>query len=267
MDDIQNRTQILAIANQKGGVGKTTTCVNLAAALVEAGKKVLLVDNDPQANLTSYISRLTEKSDKSTTDELYLCKKTPNLRDAKDKFIQFYQVGLDFIATDKELASVEHYLFSRNDREFVLRNNLQWALGEYDYVFIDNPPSINLLTINALVAADRVLMPVQAEFFSLEGVFKMQETIEMVQTRWNSKLKVQGILPTQVDSRKKLTGEVIGLLSQNFPKSVFDTKIRENSKIAESSGHGKTIFNYAPGSAGAEDYRSLAEEILSKKSN
>lgn len=256
------QTRILSIANQKGGVGKTTTCVNLAAAFVEQGKKVLLVDNDPQANLTSYLEADgPSETGRSTCDELYLAKRPPSLNDAKDRFIRSYQVSFDYIAADKELAGVEYYLYTRSDREKTLRNNLAWAQGEYDFILIDNPPSLNLLTLNALSAAREVLIPVQTEFFSLEGIVKMQESIKLVRERWNPDLELMGILPTQVDTRKKLTTEVLALLNQNFPTALLSTRIRDNSKLAESSGHGKTIFKYAPTSHGAEDYRALADEV------
>lgn len=259
-------TRIVAIANQKGGVGKTTTCVNLAAALVEQGLKVLLIDNDPQANLTSYLARQTTDSEKTTSliDELYLAKRAPSFDDAKDRFLRTYQVGLDYIAADKDLAGVEYYLYTRAEREKILKTNLSWAMGKYHFILIDNPPSLNLLTLNALTAASGVLIPVQTEFFSLEGIVKMQDSIQMVRERWNPQLKIAGILPTQVDGRKKLTEEVLGLLGDHFPKDMLTSRIRDNSKLAESSGHGKTIFRYAPSSAGAEDYRSLADEVLSR---
>lgn len=256
------KTKIISIANQKGGVGKTTTCVNLAAALVEQGRKVLLIDNDPQANLTSYLKLdSAPQNEKSTLDELYLSKRSPSIDDAKDRFIRSYQFMLDYIGADKDLAGVEYFLYTRADREKTLKNNLAWAIGEYDFILIDNPPSLNLLTLNALTAASDVLIPVQTEFFSLEGVVKMQDSIQHVRERWNPELKIMGILPTQVDTRKKLTAEVLGLLGQSFPNELLTCKIRENSKLAESTGYGKTIFKYASTSPGAEDYRSLADFV------
>lgn len=260
-------TRTIAIANQKGGVGKTTTCVNLAAAMVEQGKKVLLIDNDPQANLTSYLEGSKDASlfkSKSTIDELYLSKRVPSLSDAKEQYVRSYQISFDYIAADKELSGVEYYLYTRSEREHALSKNLSWARGEYDFIVIDNPPSVNLLTINALTTATEVLIPVQTEFFSLEGIVKMQETIKLVRDRWNPALKIAGILPTQVDGRKKLASEVLKLLGEHFPDDLLTSRIRDNSKLAESSGHGKTILNYAPSSIGAEDYRLLADEVLAR---
>ncbi|MBI3544002.1 MAG: ParA family protein [Deltaproteobacteria bacterium] len=260
------KTRVISIANQKGGVGKTTTCVNLAAALVEQGKKVLLLDNDPQANLTSYLQMHGEEpagsaAEKATMDELYLAKRAPSYDDARDRYLRTYQINLDYVASDTDLAGVEYFLYTRNDREKVLKHHIAWAIGEYDFVMIDNPPSLNLLTLNALSAATEVLIPVQTEFFSLEGIVKIQESIKFVRERFNPLLKIAGILPTQVDTRKKLTGEVLKLLDSHFPSELLKSRIRDNSKLAESTGHGKTIFKYAPTSHGAEDYRSLADEM------
>jgi chromosome partitioning protein len=267
---LKNRhTRIIAIANQKGGVGKTTTCVNLAAALVEQGKRVLLLDNDPQANLTSYLTRHNQKNistpmDKCFLDELYLQKRCPDRDEAETDYLQAYIAGFYYIPSSKDLSAVEAFLYAKSDRESVLKNNMRWAQGAYDFILIDNPPSVNLLTLNALVMADEVLVPLQTEFFSLEGIGKIKETIQLVRDRWNPTLRICGLLATQVDHRKRLTTEVLQSLKDQFPTETLGTLIRENSKLTESSGHGKTIFKYAPSSPGAEDYRALADEILSR---
>ncbi len=263
----RKHTRIIAVANQKGGVGKTTTCVNLAAALVEQGKRVLLVDNDPQANLTSYLTKQKTgqppAAGKSLTiDALYLMRRAPDRDQAETDFVNAYSAGFYYIAADSELSAVESYLYAKSERETVLKNNLKWADGVYDFIFIDNPPSVNLLTLNALVAAHEVLIPLQTEFFSLEGIGKIKETISLVKQRWNPTLSICGLLPTQVDNRKRLTQEVLDALNTRFPHETFKTKIRDNSKLTESSGHGTIIFAYAPNSAGAEDYRALADEVL-----
>lgn len=258
-------TRVIALANQKGGVGKTTTCVNLGAAFLERGFKVLLVDNDPQGNMSSYLAR--EKGgapvqEKSTLDELYLSKRAPEKVEAKDRFVDSIQVGFDLIRSDAALMGVEHYLYSRPHPEGVLKKNLEWASGEYDFVLIDNPPSMGLLTMNALVAAHEVLVPLQAEFFSLEGVAKMKEAIGLVRERWNNGLVIAGVVPTIVDQRKKLTLEVIAKLREYFPQELLKARIRDNSKLSESSGRGVSIFQYAPSSSGAQDYRDLATELV-----
>lgn len=259
------QTRIIAIANQKGGVGKTTTCVNLGAALVETGKKVLLLDNDPQGNLSSYLGRgATEPSSKSTLDELYLAKRVPDREEAEERFVRRYSAGFDYIAADGELSAIENYLYAKPERETILKRALAWADGVYDFIFIDNPPSVNLLTLNALSAAHEVLVPLQTEFFSVEGITKIQETVRMVRERWNPTLQVGGLVATQVDYRKKMTHDVLETLAQHYPSALLKTRIRDNSKLGESSGHGKTIFRYAPSSPGAEDYRSLADELLAR---
>ncbi len=176
----QKHTRIIAVANQKGGVGKTTTCVNLAAALVEQGKRVLLVDNDPQANLTSYLTKQKAAHPPAgtktlTIDALYLMRRAPDRDQAETDFVNAYSAGFYYIAADSELSAVESYLYAKSERETVLKNNLKWAEGVYDFIFIDNPPSVNLLTLNALVAAHEVLIPLQTEFFSdIRSVMKFR---------------------------------------------------------------------------------------------
>ncbi len=252
--------RIIAIANQKGGVGKTTTAMNLGHALARQGYQVLLVDSDPQGNLTRYLGTTSD----SLLDELYLSKKRPT-REALFPFLRRCSETLHLLGCDSNLAGVEYFLFSREEREGVLSRWLDLLRDEFDYILIDTPPSLNLLTLNALVAADDVLVPVQPEFFSLEGLSKLRSTVEGVRARWNPRIQIGGIVVTQSQQRRKLTSEVVASLGREFGPALFRTQIRDNAAITESSGHSKSIFEYAPRSNGAEDYLALADEFLKQE--
>jgi chromosome partitioning protein len=252
--------RIITVANQKGGVGKTTTVMNLGSALAREGRRVLLIDSDAQANLTSYLGVTPERA----LDELYLSKKTPSAEEARG-FVHESENGIPVIPADQGLNGVEYYLFSRPGREQILSKWLETVRTDFDYIFIDTPPSLNLLTLNALVASTDVLIPVQPEFFSLEGIVKIQESIEEIRARWNPGLRIGGILITQANFRRKLTGEVIQTLKGEFPDRVLGTVIHENASIAESTGHARSVLHYAPGSKGAEDYLALGRELISRE--
>ncbi len=249
--------RIYTIANQKGGVGKTTTTMNLGCALARAGKRVLLIDSDAQANLTSYLGVTPGR----TLDELYLSKK-PLAVSELQAFIHTTRHGVSLIPSDSNLNGVEYYLFSKPKRELLLAGWIDKIRHEYDFVLIDTPPSLNLLTLNALCASDGVIVPVQPEFFSLEGIVKIRDSITDVRERWNPKLTIRGIVVTQANLRRKLTSEVLSALKSEFEDRVFATLIRENSSVSESSGHGKSVLEYAPASHGAEDYNSLSREFI-----
>ncbi len=251
--------KILTIANQKGGVGKTTTVMNLGAALARSGHRVLLVDSDPQANLTSYLG----VEPRRTLDELYLAKKPPTEAELKE-FVHAVSDLLSVIPGDGALNGVEYYLFSRPHRESLLASFLEPLRKEFDFILIDTPPSVNLMTLNALVACDGVIIPVQPEFFSLEGIVKIRETLADVRARWNPRAKILGIVATQVNARRKLTAEVIGALEKEFENIVFDSRIHENTSVAESAGQGVSVLEYALVSKGAADYTALSEEVLSR---
>lgn len=256
------RAITLSISNQKGGVGKTTTAMNLGAALAASGKKVLLVDSDPQANLTSYLG-ISERTSR-TLDELYLAKRAPASLEEAKAWVASTEEGVDLVAADKALSGVEFYLFSRPERERVLQRFLELFRARYDFILIDTPPSVNLLTVNALVASDRVLIPVQPEFFSLEGIVKIRETIDDVRARWKPGLDLLGILPTQVSLRRKLSAEVIGILREELGDLLLDASIRDCVAIAESTGHARSVLRYDRTGPGAEDYRRLAKEVERK---
>jgi chromosome partitioning protein len=258
--------KIITVANQKGGVGKTTTTMNLGVALVRSGKKVLLIDGDPQANLTSYLGITPGEPPYETLhtlDEVYLAKR-PFDAEGRHLFITPTASGVDLIASDKALAGVEYYLFTRQDREAVLSRFLTTIRHDYDFIFIDTPPSLSLLTMNALCASDHVLIPVQPEFFSLEGIVKISEAIEDVRARWNPRLTIIGVLPTQVSNRRKLTQEVIYALKAELGEKLFETAIHDNAAIAESSGHAQSVLEYDRSSRGANDYLGAATELLTR---
>jgi chromosome partitioning protein len=259
---------IITIANQKGGVGKTTTTMNLGVALARAGKRVLLIDGDPQANLTSYLG-VTPGHEPfeslRTLDEVYLAKRAID-DSAKSIFIAKTRSGVDLIASDRALSGVEYYLFTRADKEMVLSQFLAGVRRDYDFILMDTPPSLNLLTLNALCASDYVLVPVQPEFFSLEGIVKIRESIADVRARWNSKLDIIGVLPTQVSNRRKLTGEVVNALRSELAGTIFESFIHDNSAVTESSGHAQSVIEYDRSSRGSKDYLAAAEELLARVS-
>ena len=263
-----DEARVITVANQKGGVGKTTTVMNLGAALVKAGKKVLLIDGDPQANLTSYLGVSPGEPQYEylhTLDEVYLSKR-PLDKENLHLFIAKTESGIDLIASDKALSGVEYYLFTRSDREVVLARFLSTLRKNYDFIIIDTPPSLSLLTLNALCASDSILIPVQPEFFSLEGIVKIREAVDDVKNRWNPKLSILGVLPTQVSQRRKLTQEVIMALKNELGESLFQSAIHDNAAVAESSGHAQSVLEYDRSSRGAADYVAAAKELLMRSS-
>ncbi|MGN6505272.1 MAG: ParA family protein [Tepidisphaeraceae bacterium] len=258
--------RILAFMNQKGGVGKTTTTVNVGAALAQLGRRVCLIDLDPQAHLTINYGIEPTADHKSLYD--VLVNDTPLLEAA-----HVAGEGIWVIPSSIDLAGVEIELVSVPGRELVLKTALADAKPDFDYVLFDCPPSLGMLTINALAAADEVVIPMQPHFLSLQGMAKLLETIQLVQKRMNPRLRVGGIVLTMFDAQAKLSQEVINELSgfidqargSNVPwagAKVFQTRIRRNIKLAESPSFGQTIFAYDASSNGAADYRKLAEEMV-----
>ena len=266
-DKKPGKARIITVANQKGGVGKTTTTMNLGAALARSGRRVLLVDSDPQANLTSYLGvspGVGEWEATRTLDEVYLSKRAIDNSAKSDFTAKTTTAGVHLIASEKTLSGVELYLLSRSDKELILARFLQSLADEFDDILIDTPPSVGLLTLNALCASDAVLIPVQPEFFSLEGIVKIRETIETVRSRWNAKIEILGVLPTQVSNRRTLTAEVLEALKNELGDLLFDQAIHDNSSVTESSGHGKSVLDYDRSSRGAKDYLNAAQEYLSR---
>lgn len=265
----KRNTKIITVANQKGGVGKTTVTMNLGTALASQGYRVLLIDSDPQANLSSYLGVIPGEEphqDLRTLDEVYLSKRAMDSTFIESA-IAHASTGVDLIAADRGLAGVEHYLFSRSDREMVLARFLKGLRDDYQFIFIDTPPSLNLLTLNALCASDSVLIPIQPQFFSLEGIVKIREAIENVRGRWNSKLSIEGVVASQVSQRRKLTGEVLQTLKEELGPVLFESMIHDNAAVAESSGHAESVLTYDRSSRGAQDFLAVAEELLRRNKN
>lgn len=246
--------RIIAIANQKGGVGKTTTAINLAAALAEKGKKVLLIDMDPQGNSTSGLG--VEKNGENTVYDLLVNEIT-----AKDAIRVNAASSLDLIPSTVDLAGAEIEMLDIDRHEYILKEKIAEVAADYDYILIDCPPSLNLLTVNALTTAQSVLVPIQCEFYAMEGLTQLIYTIQLVQKKLNPDLKIEGVLFTMYDARTNLSQEVVDSVKQNLQERTYETLIPRNVRLAEAPSHGMSIFEYDPHSSGAEAYRKLAAEV------
>ena len=249
-------SKIIALCNQKGGTGKTTTAINLSIAIAMAGKKVLLIDIDPQANSTSGIGIDKNKVTLSTYD--ILIEETP----IKDVVMSNLEGKISVLPSNAHLAGAEVELVSVLDREHRLRKALENRKAEFDFIFIDCPPSLGLLTINALTVADSVIIPVQCEYYALEGLTQLLNTINLVQNNLNHNLKIEGVLLTMADYRTNLTQEVISEVRAHFKERAYQTVIPRNIRLSEAPSFGKSIFIYDKDSIGAKKYLELACEIL-----
>ncbi len=252
--------KIIAIANQKGGVGKTTTSVNLAASLGVLEKKVLLIDADPQANSTSGLGIDVEAVEVGSYQLL------EHTVSASEAIVGTNTPNLDVIPAHIDLVAIEIELVDKDKREYMLKKALADIKDDYDYILIDCAPSLGLLTLNALTASDAVIIPIQCEYFALEGLGKLLNTIKSVQKVHNPELDIEGLLLTMYDARLRLSNQVVEEVQKHFNDMVFKTIIQRNVRLSEAPSYGESIISYDAGSKGASNYLSLAKEIINKNS-
>lgn len=250
--------RIIAIANQKGGVGKTTTAINLSACLADKGKKVLAVDMDPQGNMTSGLGLDKESIEKTVYDMII------GESDIEEVLQKEAMENLDVLPTNIDLSAAEIELIDVENKEFIVRNSIQKIRDNYDFVIIDCPPSLSMLTINAMTTADSVLVPIQCEYYALEGVSQLIHTVELVKDRLNPDLEIEGVVFTMYDARTNLSLQVVENVKDNLQQNIYKTIIPRNIRLAEAPSYGMPINQYDPKSAGSESYMRLADEVISK---
>ena len=250
--------RIIAIANQKGGVGKTTTAINLSACLAEKGQRVLVIDIDPQGNTTSGLGIAKDNVD-NTIYEVMLQE-----IDISDAICKDIFENLDIIPSNVNLAGAEIDLIDIENREYILKNAINTVRNNYDYVILDCPPSLSMLTVNAMTAADTVLVPIQCEYYALEGLTQLIHTINLVKKKLNPLLELEGVVFTMYDSRTNLSLQVVENVKDNLKQNIYKTIIPRNIRLAEAPSHGLPINKYDTKSSGAESYRMLADEVMSR---
>ena len=250
--------RIIAIANQKGGVGKTTTSINLSASLAAKGKKVLVIDTDPQGNTTSGFG--IEKNElEDTIYELILGECS-----IRDCIISNVIKNVSVVPSNVNLAAAEIELIGVDKKEFILKNEVDYVKDDYDFIIIDCPPSLNILTVNAMTTADSVLVPIQCEYYALEGLSQLIHTIDLVQQRLNPDLVIDGVVFTMYDVRTNLSNQVVENVKENLDTKIYETLIPRNIRLAEAPSHGLPINMYDSKSAGTESYRMLAKEVMER---
>ena len=248
--------RIIAIANQKGGVGKTTTAINLSSCLADKGQRVLSIDMDPQGNMTSGLGVDKDEVEKTVYDLI--------IGEAKiDEVIQKNVMdNLDVIPTNIDLSAAEIELIGIDDKEFIVRNAVHKVKDDYDFIIIDCPPSLSMLTINAMTTADSVLVPIQCEYYALEGLSQLMHTVQLVKERLNPVLEMEGVVFTMYDARTNLSLQVVENVKDNLHQNIYKTIIPRNIRLAEAPSYGMPINKYDPKSAGAESYMRLADEVI-----
>lgn len=251
--------KVIAIVNQKGGVGKTTTAINLAASLAVLEKKVLIIDADPQANTTSGLNFSPDNEEKRTLYEVLIGE-----RDIRDTLIQTEIANLHMIPSHINLVGAEIELLKKQNRESIMKEALAPIRNDYDFILIDCSPSLGLITVNSLTAADSVIVPVQPEFFALEGIGKLLQTIRLVQGGYNPNLVIEGFVVTMYDGRTKVHNQVVEELKEHFHDLIFDTVIQRNIRLSEAPSHGKPIILYDVICNGTTNYLNLAKEVLER---
>ena len=250
--------RIIAVANQKGGVGKTTTATNLSACLAEKGKKVLAIDIDPQGNMSSGLG-IDKNEVENTVYELILEESS-----LEDCIIENVLENVSLLSSNVNLAGAEIELIDVENREYILKNILYYIKDRYDYIVLDCPPSLSMLTVNAMTAADTVLVPIQCEYYALEGLTQLIHTINLVKRKLNPELELEGVVFTMYDARTNLSLQVVENVKENLGQNIYKTIIPRNVRLAEAPSHGLPINIYDSKSAGAESYRLLAEEVMNQ---
>lgn len=248
--------KVIAIANQKGGVGKTTTSINLSASLAVKGKKVLVIDTDPQGNTTSGFG-IDKNELENTIYELMLGECS-----IQDCILKDVIKNVSIIPSNVNLAAAEIELIGVDKKEFILKGEVDWVKDKYDFIIIDCPPSLNTLTINALTTADSVLVPIQCEYYALEGLSQLIHTVNLVKERLNPELDMEGVVFTMYDSRTNLSMQVVENVKEHLNQNIYKTMIPRNIRLAEAPSYGMPIHMYDPKSAGSESYMSLADEVI-----
>ena len=251
--------RVIAVENQKGGVGKTTTSINLSAALAEKGKKVLVIDTDPQGNATSGFG-IDKNNLDDTVYELMLGECS-----IYDCIIKNAIENVSVLPSNVNLAAAEIELIGVEKKEFILKNEVDFVREDYDFIIIDCPPSLNMLTINAMTTADSVLVPIQCEFYALEGLSQLIHTVNLIKERLNPDLSMEGVVFTMYDSRTNLSMQVVENVKENLHENICETVIPRNIRLAEAPSYGMPITVYDPKSTGAESYRKLADEVINRK--